>query len=272
MNRSTSHRSLSLGWLTLPSASPVELIEAAAAADIGSVGIRLAPPPGDPSPSIAANPALQREIQAALRHHGIALSEMGGIWLNGPRPTDWCRSALEAGARLGARHCITVITEPDPSKALDDFVDLCDAAAGQGLGVAIEFVVYSAVKTVEDAVALARRSGRANASVLVDALHLHRSGGSVASLAAVPPELISIAQLCDAPAQAPTTLAHLQDEARRDRLDPGEGGLPLRAFVDALPPGLPLELEVPKLAAAGMSPCQRIQELAARTREFLAAA
>jgi sugar phosphate isomerase/epimerase len=265
-----STRSLSLGWLTLPSSSPLELIDAAGSAGIGSVGIRLAPPPGDPSPAIAANPALLREMAAALRHHGVALSEMGGIWLNGPRPSSWCRPALEAGARLGARHAIAVVAETQPNKALDDFCDLCDAAAEHGIGVAIEFVVYSAVKTVEDAAAFVRRSGRHNASVLVDALHLHRSGGSAASLASVPPELISIVQLCDGPARAPETVAGLQEEARRDRLDPGEGELPLRAFVEAFPPGTPLELEVPKLSAAGMPARQRIQELVARTREFLA--
>lgn len=270
MPESNAGRALSLGWLTLPDASPLELIEAAAAGDIRSVGIRLAPPPGDPRPAIADNAPLLREMAAALHHHGVALHEMGGIWLNGPRPSSWCKPALEAGSRLGAQHAIALIMERDPHKRLDDFCDLCDAASEHGLGVAIEFVIYSAVKTIEDAVALVRQSGRSNASVLVDALHLHRSGGSVAALAAIPPEMISIAQLCDAPALAPDTLAGLQHEARCDRLDPGEGGLPLRAFVAALPAHFPLELEIPKLACAGVPGPARIRALAATTREFLA--
>lgn len=263
---------LSVGWLTLPEAGPVEFIDAAGAAGFVSVGIRLAPPPGDPQPPIAGNAALLREMEAALRHHGLALHEMGGIWLNGPQPSSWCLPALEAGARLGAKYAIAVITEPDPAKRLADFVDLCDAAAPFGIGIAIEFVKYSAVKTIEDAHQLVLDSGRRNASILVDSLHLNRSGGNAESLRRIPPELISIAQLCDAPAQAPADIAGLQHEARRDRLDPGLGGLDLRSFVAAVPPGLTLELEIPCLVGAGLSGKQRLQQTMQRTRDFLATA
>jgi sugar phosphate isomerase/epimerase len=264
------HQALSVGWLTLPRATPVEFIDAAGAAGFASVGIRLAPPPGDPQPPIAGNAALLRDIDAALRHRGVALHEMGGIWLNGPRPSSWCLPALEAGARLGARYAIALITEPDPVKRLADFVDLCEAAATFGIGIAIEFVKYSAVKTIEGACDLVMESGMRNASILADALHLYRSGGNVESLRRIPPELVTIAQLCDAPAQAPADNAGLQYEARHDRLDPGLGGLDLHGFVAAVPPGLVLELEIPCLASADMSAEDRLKQAMRHTREFLA--
>lgn len=260
---------LSVGWLTLPDAGPVEFIDAAGTAGFESVGIRLAPPPGDPRPAIAGNAALLREMQAALNHHGIVLHEMGGIWLNGPLPSSWCKPALEAGARLGANYAIAVLTDPDPGKRLADFVDLCDAAAPLGIGIAVEFVKYSAVPTVEDAYRLVVESGRTNASILVDALHLSRSGGSAESLRKIPPTLISIAQLCDAPGQAPADVPGLQREARQERLDPGFGGLDLRGFVSAVPAHLTLELEVPSRAAASLGNAARLKQLMQRTRDFL---
>ena len=46
---------------------------------------------------------------------------------------------------------------------------------------------------------------RPNASVLIDNLHLARTGGTVADVAAVAPERLPYVQLCDAPANAPGT-------------------------------------------------------------------
>jgi sugar phosphate isomerase/epimerase len=41
------------------------------------------------------------------------------------------------------------------------------------------------------------------------------------------------------------TLAEISEEARYERLVPGQGGLALQAFLQALPDGIPLGLEVP---------------------------
>jgi sugar phosphate isomerase/epimerase len=47
------------------------------------------------------------------------------------------------------------------------------------------------------------------------------------------------AQFCDASATGPATTAAISEETRYDRLLPGEGGLLLREFIEALPPGIP---------------------------------
>lgn len=266
------NRELALGWMTLPQALPMELIDAAVTNEIREVSIRLRPPMSDPRPAIADDKTLLREIAAALRHHGLHLYNMGGLWLDGVKPRSCYRPALEAGAALGTSHVVTILTEPDANKGLDNFCELCDIAAEHGLKVAVEFVVYSQIKTIEDAVALVRASGRANAGILVDSLHLNRSGGSAQSVRAVPAELVSIVQLCDAPAAAPTTTAGLQHEARLNRLDPGDGGLPLHDFVHAIPPMLPLELEVPNASLSAIAPAQRVRKLVERTRRLLSEA
>jgi hypothetical protein len=56
---------------------------------------------------------------------------------------------------------------------------------------------------------------------------------------------IRYAQLCDASATVPAPTAALSEEARYDRLLPGEGGLPLREFIKALPSGIPFGLKAP---------------------------
>ncbi|MFM0004646.1 hypothetical protein PQR57_26920 [Paraburkholderia dipogonis] len=57
---------------------------------------------------------------------------------------------------------------------------------------------------------------------------------------------IRYAQLCDAGATVPAPTAAISEEARYDHLLPGEGGLPLREFIKALPSGIPFGLKVSK--------------------------
>jgi sugar phosphate isomerase/epimerase len=94
------------------------------------------------------------------------------------------------------------------------------------------------------------------AGLVVDVLHLYRSGGSAAELAAVDPATVSLVQLCDAPRQAPPA-ARLREEALTDRRYPGEGELPLADVLAAVPPGAQLSIEAPVARDAGRSPAER---------------
>jgi sugar phosphate isomerase/epimerase len=62
------------------------------------------------------------------------------------------------------------------------------------------------------------------------------------------------------------------EEAMYERLAPGEGELPLRDIIRALPDGLVIELEVPQrsLALAGVSPIDRLRPCVAAARRILA--
>ena len=73
---------------------------------------------------------------------------------------------------------------------------------------------------------------------------MFRSGGSVASLAAVDPARLGPLQLCDAPGAAPHP-DRLAEEARERRLVPGRGALPLAALLAAYPEGRPIDAEIP---------------------------
>lgn len=71
--------------------------------------------------------------------------------------------------------------------------------------------------------------------MLVDALHVARGGSTPAAVQAVDPRRVRHAQLYDAHGRIPDTPEGLVAEARQRRLLPGEGQLPLRALLQALP-------------------------------------
>ena len=85
----------------------------------------------------------------------------------------------------------------------------------------------------------------AAAGVLVDALHVARSGTTVEDIAAIPRELLHYAQICDGPALTPATHAEMIYDARENRQLPGEGGIALAPLFAALPADLPIAVEVP---------------------------
>ena len=82
-----------------------------------------------------------------------------------------------------------------------------------------------------------------------------------ADVATVEPSLLRYAQICDASADrpGPADTARLVAEARTGRLLPGEGVLPLRELVRALPDALPLAIEAPVRATAHLPALERAQ-------------
>ena len=89
-------------------------------------------------------------------------------------------------------------------------------------------------------------AGRPNGAILADNLHLDRAGGdAIEVLGRLDPALLPYAQLCDAPASpADSSRRGLFSDARDGRRLLGEGELPIREFLAALPAALPLSLEI----------------------------
>lgn len=265
-------RRVGLACLTVGEAAPVDHIEAAAAAGFDEVGLRVVAP-GDLSLAhdIAGSPALQQAIRAACARTGVRVFDVDVLTLAPATDAAAFAAALDAAAAIGATLVQVVVEDPDRTRAADRFAALCDAAAARGLRVAVEFMRWRAVRTLADADALVLASGRANAGLCIDCLHLARSGGSAAALAAIAPARIDYVQLCDAPAAAPPD-DRLRDEARGGRLHPGEGALPLRAMLDALPPHVPLSAEVPRRSDDRLTTRERAQQAARALERFLGAA
>jgi sugar phosphate isomerase/epimerase len=264
-------RRLSLAQLTLEPVTAPELVAAAAAAGFEAVTIRLLSPPGFEQASPGSErPIPVAAIRRALQDAGIGVLDATSLWI-GPaaRVADF-EPALDAAAEIGAEHFTAVVTDPERQRALERFSAVCAMAAARKLKIALEFMPYSAVRTLGDAARMIEEAGQANAGILLDALHLARSGGSPADLKNADLKKISFLQLSDAPRQAPRP-EDLRLESRTRRLHPGEGDLPLRALLAAVPPELPIDVEAPRAADAGLSARDKAMRAAEATRKFLAA-
>jgi len=209
---------LSLAHLTILDATPPTLIAAAADAGFRSVGLRLvAPSRTDAFHSILDSEASLRETERCLRASGLSVLDVETLWLEPDTVIDDFRPALEAAARLGARFLLVVGNDPLRGRLIANVARLCQAAAPLRLQVMLEFIPYSEVKTLAQAVEVIGAAGESNAGVLVDALHLSRSGGSPSQLAAIAPVLLPYAQICDALRIAPPV----------ERLRGGQGRSPV---------------------------------------------
>jgi sugar phosphate isomerase/epimerase len=165
--------------------------------------------------------------------------------------------ALELGAALGARYAVVQGDDSDWPRLARNFAAFCDDAARRGLVVAVEFMPARPLATLDLALRLLREAARPNVSILVDPLHLARSGGAPAALAGLDPALFPYAQFSDGiPATA-------------ERRMPGAGELPLDALLDALPPELPLSVEVPDTRRGDIPAAEWAKMALAATRKLL---
>jgi sugar phosphate isomerase/epimerase len=269
--RGTRARLLSLSPLTVLPCSPLEQIEAAEAAGFDAVDLRLVPVL-DTDVDVMADAPLRRAIVRRLQESGLVVLGVEVVRIGPTTDVRALEPMLDYAGEVGAR-CMTV-TAPakadwrpeDEPETVRRLALLCELAAARNIRPMIEFMVFRGIATLEDAVRVARSVGHPNIGICLDALHLMRSGGTPASVSRVDPAMLACLQLCDAPLEPPADLPH---EARFGRVYPGEGALPLREIVRAVPADLPIALEAPNVAYRGLSPVARSRRIAACTQAVL---
>jgi sugar phosphate isomerase/epimerase len=217
-----------------------------------------------------------RETKAAIDDAGLVVLDVEVVRIKPGVSLDDAKRVIDIGVALGARHLLTISLDPDQGATAAVLAELNDHASPGGLRVVLEFMVFTAVRTLGDAVAIAERSGHPGAGVLVDTLHLIRSGGSMADIAAVDPHLFPYAQLCDAPAVGPAPVTEGDPfvvEALDGRSSPGDGGLDLHAFVAGFPADTPMSLEIRSRALRDNfpNPLDRARHIINRTNGWLGA-
>ena len=89
---------------------------------------------------------------------------------------------LASAGELGAKRLSVCGDDPDPARLVASFAELCDLAAGFGMGVDLECMAWRQVASLPAAVRVVQAAGRPNGGALVDAIHLSRTGGSPADL------------------------------------------------------------------------------------------
>lgn len=265
---------LSLAHLTALDATPPQLVEVAHAGGFGAVGLRLHPARlGEaPFPMRVGSP-MQRETQARLQTLGLRVHDVEVVRLKPGFDVGTLAGVFESAQSLGARLLMVNVDDDEPARAAQNLGRLAERAAVHGLQVGVEFMVYTAVRTLQDARRLVAASGSAAACVVIDALHFFRSGGDPAELDAALETDDRVTrrflQLNDAPAQRHLGLSPAE-EGRAHRLLPGEGALPLAGLLRRLDADAVLAVEAPSaIRNRTWSAAQRAAAAHAATAAYL---
>jgi sugar phosphate isomerase/epimerase len=264
---------LGIGFLNVFALPPVELVDLAA--DLGcryiSTVVQGQPlvPLGFRSYSLRDDVALRNDLLAAMNHRGVTISLGDGFLVLPGAEMRSFSADLDVLAELGVPWINAVSLDPDLSHTFDQFGALTELAAQRNIRTAVEPVPGLTVGDLPTALAALEHVGRPDFRLLIDTMHLARSGSSAADLAAIDPDYIGYAQLNDTTLQPRTD--NYMEEAMYERMVPGEGELPLRDILSALPPGIVIELEVPQrsLAVAGVSPIDRLRPCVEAARRLL---
>lgn len=263
---------VSLDHLTLLDLTPPELVRIAGLAGFTHVGVRLNPAaPGEYQYPMLGDSSMLRETIARMRDNGVRVLDIGVVRLAKPTDVRVFEPIFEAAARLGASHAMVNGDEPDHGILTALLAGLCEVARPFGLTMNLEATPWSGVKTLADAVHVVQAAHQPEARVLVDTIHVDRTGGTPADIAAVPAALITHAQICDAFGPRPQDFETMIFQARNERRFPGEGNLDMTGMLRALPRGIALSLEVPcRTLACTLSPLELAQRGRAAVDSLLA--
>ncbi len=260
-------RPISLASGVVPEFGPVETIYAAAAAGFDAVGLWVEP--GEWTAS------LLQVTRAALAATGLPVLDVEVIWLKPDSSMDEHRRLIDIGAELGAANVLCVASDPDHARTAARLAELCRHAEQSAMRVALEFGIFTDVKNLAQALALVDQVAHPLAALLIDPIHVDRSGTTLAEIAQVDPALLPYAQFCDARAERPDPADF--DAVITDAIDLrkqcGEGALPLAALLEALPAAIPLSIELRSraLREAFDHPALRASAVADATRRWLEA-
>lgn len=217
-------------------------------------------------------PKTTREVKRRLADGTIGVLDVEVVWIQPGDHDPAHDSIIEIGGDVGAKFVLIVSSDPDRSNTKRRFERLCDRAANAGLTAVLEFLPITEIKSIDDAIDVVTDVGHPSSGILVDTLHLIRSGGSAAQIKDLSPTLFPYCQIADAPPKLPEdTFENFMSEAIDGRLLPGDGQLPLADIMHALPRDLPISPEIRSLALRDAFPAidKRAAAIYQASRTFL---
>lgn len=220
---------------TLRHAGFVELCDAARAG--GFDGVSLYPTHVRRAQAAGLGFSDMREV---LGERGLGVADLDPLlnWM----PGDDYRGELtateaewyEIAAALGARSLnLAQISRPhvEIDEAAAALAGVCDRARAADLRVTLEYLPWAGIPDAATALAIVERSGRDNATVLIDTWHTFRGPTTEAQLQSLPAARIGGIQINDAPLQPG---ADLLAETLAERRLPGDGAIPLQHWLGLL--------------------------------------
>jgi sugar phosphate isomerase/epimerase len=246
-------------------------VTCAAEAGFSHIGLRLLPAtPTERQYDIVGDTPLLREVERRLADTGIKVLDVEIFRIKPDTRVGDYEAAIASAARLGASELLVAGNDPDETRLIDTFAAFCDLAGSYGLGAGLEFMPWTDAKDLTQGARIVERTGRDNAGVIIDPFHVSRSRSRIEDIANIPPSRLRFMQFCDVPAAIPPTMDAILAEARAERLFPGEGGVDLLALLRAVPPGIPLSLEVPReTLAKTVGATERARRALAATKRVL---
>lgn len=219
-----------------------EFIEAAGRAGFSAISLC-----GGDYKSARAAGYSDADIRSMLDDNGLRVAEMDGAvdWLNpfpesqgsgydlslpffGHSEAEFFAMAEAVGARS-----LTAVDPFDSKASLDRMVEafggLCDRAARHGLLVHLEFLSWGPVPDLATAWDIIRLADRPNGGIMLDTLHLVRSG-SRDLLKGIPATRVLATQFCDGAVER--SGSRFEDAASRQL--PGEGDFALVSILQLL--------------------------------------
>ena len=253
---------------------PVEHVELAA--DLGcrhiSSGLTSFPydPPFYPPFSLRDDPALRKEMVAAMRDRGVTIALGEGMSVRGGMDIRDKSADLAIMEELGVTRVNTVSLDQDLGRSIDQFGILAEMAAERGIETTVEISPGTTIGDLDTALYVVKAVDRSDFRILIDTMHLVRSGSSADDLAAVDPDVIGYIQISDAPLIP--VIDDYMAESMFERKIPGTGELPLRDILTVLPRDLVIGLEVPVRSAmqAGVPLSTQLGNAVQATRDLLA--
>lgn len=242
---------LSLCHGTLIGVEPPTFVDAAAAAGFRRVSLRImSPKSGVPGRVMGHYPMLgdtemRRETKRRLDANGMSATEAEAAVINPDTDIAGLADFMDSAAYLGCVGAIPVFFgQTSEQQVLDQYGQFSALAAERGLKSLIEFIALSEIKTLAAAARVISAAGAANGAIIIDSLHLVRSGGAPSDIDTVDPKLINSAQINDGLVDWPNEDGRWWHEMSMARGFLGEGDFPVKDMVAHLPPDIPIGVEV----------------------------
>ncbi|PVZ19664.1 MULTISPECIES: sugar phosphate isomerase/epimerase [unclassified Pseudomonas] len=266
-------RVFSLAALTVLELPPPQMIFAAAQAGYSHVGLRLEPATAQEHHfPLMASRTLRCETAQALRDTGVKVLDVEILRLKPETDVAFFEPYLEVGAELGASELLVAGNDADQARLTARFAQLCELARGYGIYPHLEFMPWTDVPDLANALEVVEAAAQPNGCILVDAFHFNRSCSSLELLERAckqAPERFRYLQLCDVLGPVPASMDEILRQARHERRFPGDGDCDLQGLLAALPPGIAISVEAPTVQAPPLTAQQRAAVGLQKTLEVL---
>jgi sugar phosphate isomerase/epimerase len=186
--------------------------------------------------------ATTRAVRRRLDDTGVVGLDLEPI-IPAPDHDDHGERIIDVAAELGVGNVLFASRLPELSATVERFATLCERASDVGVRLVCEFLPIFPLRSLSMALDVVASHAPAIAGVLVDNVHLSRSGSRPDDLRDVDARRLPYLQIADASHVVPTEFMTLLDEALNGRLIPGDGTLPIAELLRIVP-DVPLSFEV----------------------------